>query len=99
MPPEQVDEHVECYPEQCSNCQAALSPAECAEVGEVVITQAYEVEIRRRVRQYDQHHLVCSHCGASTLGALPPEAAHTRYGPSLTALVAVLSGVSQRTRR
>ena len=99
VPPEQVDERVDCYPEQCSNCQAALSPTECSEVGEVVITQAYEVEIRRRVRQYDQHRLVCSHCGASTLGALPPEAAHTRYGPSLTALVAVLSGVSQLARR
>ena len=49
--------------------------------------------------QYDQHRLVCGRCGASTLGALPPEAVHLRYGPSLTALVAVLSGVSQLARR
>ena len=99
VPPEQVDQRVDCYPEQCGNCQAALSPTECSEVGEAVIRQAYDVEIRRRVTQYDQHRLVCSHCGASTLGALPPEAADSRYGPSLTALVAVLSGVSQLARR
>ena len=99
VPPEQVDEHVHCYPEQCGNCQAALSPAQCSEVGDAVISQSHEVEIRRHVTQYDQHRLVCGRCGASTLGALPPEAVHSRYGPSLTALVAVLSGVSQLARR
>ena len=64
-----------------------------------MISQSHEVEIRRHVTQYDQHRLVCGRCGASTLGALPPEAVHSRYGPSLTALVAVLSGVSQLARR
>ena len=99
VPPEQVDRVVPCYPEQCRHCQAPLSPGECAEVGAPLSRQVHDVEIRRRVTQYDQHRLVCGQCGESTLAALPPEAAHGQYGPALTALIAVLSGVSQLARR
>ena len=99
VPPEQVDRLVPCYPEQCRHCQAPLSPGECAEVGAPLSRQVHDVEIRRCVTQYDQHRLVCGQCGESTLGAVPPEAAHGQYGPSLTALIAVLSGVSQLARR
>ena len=99
VPPEQVDHLVPCFPGQCGHCQARLSPEVCAEDGAPLSCQVYDVEIRRHVTQYDQHRLVCPQCGGSTLGSLPPEAAHSRYGPSLTALVAVLSGVSQLARR
>jgi len=99
VPPEQVDHQVPCYPGHCGHCQAPLPAGECAEVGVPLAYQVHDVEIRRRVTQYDQHRLLCPHCGESTLGALPAEAERSQYGPRLTALVAVFSGVSQLARR
>ena len=99
VPPEQVDHQVACYPAACDHCHASLAGGECAEAGAPLVYQVHDVEIRRQVTQYDQHRLVCPQCGESTLGALPAEVACSQYGPGLTALVAVLSGVSQLARR
>ena len=61
--------------------------------------QVQDVRIERVVTQYDQHRVACAHCGRATLGPLPAGVAHSQYGPGLTALVALCSGVFQLARR
>ena len=51
---------------QCGTRQAPLSPDQRSEVGEAVVSPALDGEIRRRVRRYGQHRLVCGHGGAGS---------------------------------
>ena len=54
VPPEQVERRVPCYPEHCANCHTALPAGKCVEVGVPLVHQVHDIEIRRRVTQYDR---------------------------------------------
>ena len=98
VPREQVDHFVDCWPTECRHCHESLSAAG-VEDGPAVPYQVQDVHIVREVTQYDQHRVVCPHCGHRTMGSLPAEVAHSQYGPGLTALVAMGSGIFQLARR
>ncbi|HVB09961.1 MAG TPA: DUF6444 domain-containing protein, partial [Bacillota bacterium] len=102
VPREQVDHFVDCWPEECAHCHHPLPGADAEEVpeqGPPVPYQVQDVRIERVVTQYEQHRVACAHCGRATLGPLPAGVAHSQYGPGLTALVALCSGVFQLARR
>ena len=98
MPREQVDRFVDCWPAECAHCCRGLAGTG-VEDGPAVPYQVQDVRIVREVTQYDRHRVHCAHCGHSTLGPLPAEVVHSQYGPGLTALVAMCSGVFHLARR
>lgn len=100
VPRDQVDRFVECWPTQCRHCHHPLPEVDARiELGPAVPYQVQDVRIVREVTQYEQHRVQCPHCGRGTLGSLPAEVVHSQYGPGLTAMVAMCSGVFQLARR
>jgi transposase len=100
VPREEVDHVVDCWAKECAHCRHPLPGAgDAAEQGPPVPYQVQDVRIERVVTQYDQHRVACPRCGRTTLGPLPAGVAHSQYGPGVTALVALCSGVFQLARR
>lgn len=96
VPPDQVDEVVDCLPPRCDECRAPLTGAD----PEPLRRQVAEVPpIRPHVTEYRLHTLTCRTCGGRTTAAPPPGAPAGAFGPRLSALVALLSGVYRLGKR
>lgn len=94
VPADQVDQIIDCRPELCAVCDAPLSGndphAERRQVAEIP-------RMRPHVTEYRRHTLTCR-CGCPTTGRLPA-AATGAFGPRLSALVGLLSGVYRLGKR
>jgi transposase len=96
VPPDQVDEVVECRPSHCQACAAPLAGNDV----EPLRRQVAEVPpIRPHVTEYRLHTLTCQGCGGQTAGTTPPGVPAGAFGPRLSAMVGLLSGVYRLGKR
>ena len=96
VPPEQVDEVVDCRPPHCEACDAPLS----GDDPEPLRRQVAEIPpIQPHVTEYRLHTLTCRHCAGRTTGTLPPGSPAGAFGPRLSAMVGLLSGVYRLGKR
>ena len=100
LPPDKVDETQDIWPAYCEGCQRSLRSEARTEVSEVIRHQVIELpEMRARVTEYRLHTQCCPHCEWATLAKLPEGVATGCFGPRLTAVVALCSGVYRRSKR
>jgi transposase len=98
VPLEEVDEVVRCRPEVCCGCGVTL-PHEIEPVA-VRREQIFELPpIVPLVTEYRQELVACGLCCVETWGTRPAGAPPGGYGPRLTAVVAMLTGVYHLGRR
>jgi transposase len=94
--PEQVDEVIDCRPPRCQACASPLA-------GEDPTPQRRQVAevppIQPHVTEYRLHTLTCRTCGSRTPGAPPQGVPAGAFGPRLSALVGLLSGVYRLGKR
>jgi transposase len=96
IPPEDVDEFVDHYPPACESCWALLprifdAKAERYQTIELPPMRPYTVEHRR-------HCVTCPHCAYMTMASYA-DIPTTQFGPRLTSIVALLTGVFHVSRR
>jgi transposase len=93
LPPEQVNETVHHWPEQCEECGRRLARRNRAEVGEPERHQVTEIpEVRGHVTEHQRHSQRCD-CGHTTCAELPPGIPRGAFGPRLLAVAALFTGV------
>lgn len=98
LPPAQVDDFVDLYPAECENCWKALpeipdAHAKRYQVTEVPPIQPHTKEVRR-------HAVTCTCCGHRTRAAYDDQVIPASpFGPRLTSIVALLTGVYHVSRR
>jgi transposase len=96
VPADQVDEVIDCRPPRCEGCDAPLAGTD----PEPLRRQVAEVPpIQPHVTEYRLHTLACRRCGGRTTGGPPPGAPAGAFGPRLSALVGLLSGVYRLGKR
>lgn len=96
VPPEQVDEFIDCRPPRCAACDAPLA----GDDPEPLRRQVAELPpIQPYVSEYRLHTLTCRHCGGRTTGTQPPGSPTGAFGPRLSAMVGLLSGVYRLGKR
>ena len=87
---------VDCKPEKCDHCGASLAEESDPEPYR---QQHYDFEVIRRTTEYRKHKIKCPCCGHTTEGILPEETNESAYGPTVAALVGILTGLCQMSRR
>ena len=98
LPEESVDDFVELYPEVCLGCGAALTPRFDAHARRHQLLDLRDH--RPHLTEFRRHEVGCERCGHRTLA--PYDAAQipaSPFGPCLTAVVALLTGVYHLSRR
>ena len=98
LPPEDVDESANLYPEACEACTRLLP-----QIPDADAKRYQQVEVLlgggRHVMQWCRHAVECT-CGHRTRAAYDPEQIPTSaFGPQLTTLVVTLTGVYHLSRR
>lgn len=97
LPAEKVTTQVDCYPDQCRKCGAALPQLES---GEPVREQVVELPpIEPLVTEYRRHKVMCPCCATVSTGERPAGAPHGAFGPRLMALASMLTGRYRMSRR
>jgi transposase len=96
LPLEQVQEVSVCRPTHCRRCGAALQGDDPQPLRHQVIELP---PVTPEVTEYRLHRLVCSRCGITTCGRLPPGVSAARYGPRLASVVALCSGAYRMSKR
>lgn len=97
LPPEQVDELVDLFPEACEGCARPLEPSPDADARRY---QCLELLAGgQHVTQWQRHAITCP-CGHTTRAPYDPEVIPVSpFGVRLTSVVAALSGVYHLSRR
>ena len=98
VPPDRVNRHVDCIPDQCERCSKRLRGRD----PEPQLHQVFHLpEVRPLVDQYALHALRCPdrECGHVTVGKLPDGVPRGAFAPSVIATVALLLGVCRLGRR
>ena len=96
VPPERVDEFVECKPNVCEGCTAPLS----GDDPEPARQQLAEIPpVEPWVKEFLIHTLTCGGCGRRTRGRPPAGTPTGSFGPRLSAMVGLLSGVYRLGKR
>jgi transposase len=96
VPPDHVGRVVECRPSHCAACDAPLAGNDA----EPLRRQVAEIPpIRPHVTEYRLHTLICRRCGGRTTGEPPPGTPAGAFGPRLSAMVGLLSGVYRLGKR
>lgn len=92
-----VDEFIDFFPPTCSGCAAELPEVHDADARR---TQQVELlEGGRWITEYRRHEIVCPCCGARTRAAYDPaKIPASVFGPKLTAVVVMLTGVYHLSR-
>ena len=99
LPPEQVDEIVEHWPERCRSCAHEFAEAERVDAAEPSRRQVAELPpIAVRVTEHRLHRVCCPECAAVT-AAEPPAASRWAFGPRLQAAVVTLAVRNRVSRR
>jgi transposase len=98
VPPDKVTVVVTCAPTACGACDHPLpEPNSNAPVRR---HQVFELpRIEPEVTEYQLVRMACPSCAAVTEGALPDDAPPGAFGPRLTALVALMSGMYRLSKR
>jgi len=100
LPPEQVDEIVEHWPERCRVCAYVFGESERAEVAAPSRHQVAELPPTVvRVSEHRLHAVCCPECATSTRAELPPEVPRSPFGPRLQAAVVTLAVRNRVSRR
>lgn len=96
VPPEKVNETVDCRPTHCRECQAPLS----GDDPEPKRHQVAEIPtIEPHVIEYRLHQLTCPDCGVQTTAPLPEGVSNACFGPRLASLVSLFSGAYRLSKR
>jgi transposase len=86
LPPEQVDEVVEHWPERCQACAHVFGEPERVEAAEPWRHQVAELpSIAVRVTEHRLHRVCCAECAGETRAELPREVPRSAFGPGLQA--------------
>jgi len=101
MPVEHVDHFVEIFPEVCEGCSAALPETPDADA-----RRYQRLELRTgklggpHLTEFRRHEVACARCGHRTRAAYDKKKIPSSpFGPQLTAVVAMLTGVYHLSRR
>ncbi len=96
LPPEKVTKRIELEPTECICGGTRLEP--CDE--EPLRHQVVDIPpIVPKVTEYLQHVRQCHDCGEFVYAPLPDEVKRIHFGPGVLALVAVLTGVLNTSKR
>lgn len=96
LPPEQVDDFVELYPDACESCWAALPQVRDEHASRYQVTEMPPV--RPHTTEYRCNAVRCS-CGHTTYASAEGAVPVSPFGPRLMALIALLTGVYHLSRR
>lgn len=89
VPPERVDQHVQCSLDNCPHCGSPdLKLRDAIEV----LQQVELPEIRAIVTEYVLRKFQCKECGKNCSAKLPEGVPYSAFGPKMMALVATLTG-------
>jgi len=100
LPPEQVDEVVEHWPERCRSCAHVFGERERVDAAEPWRHQVAELPpIAVRVTEHRLHGVCCPACAARTRAELPREVPRSAFGPRLQAAVVTLAVRNRVSRR
>jgi len=98
LPAEQVDSFEELFPEVCLGCARALP-----RVIDAAACRYQQVDLRDHrphLTEWRRHEVQCEHCGSWTRAAYDAaQIPSSAFGPCLTAVVAMLTGVYHLSRR
>lgn len=98
LPPERVDTIVDLFPDTCLGCASALSPN-----SDAAACRYQQVDLRDHrphVTEWRRHEVRCPRCGAWTRAAYDrSKIPSSAFGPTLTAVVAMLTGAYHLSRR
>jgi transposase len=99
LPPEQVDEIVERWPDRCRSCARAFAERERVDACEPSRRQLAELPpIAVRVTEHRLHRVCCPACATVTT-AEPPAVSRWAFGPRLQAVVVTLAVRNRVSRR
>ena len=100
LPPEQVDEVVEHWPERCQSCAHVFADLELVDAVEPRRHQLAELPpIAVRVVEHRLHGVSCPECAAATRAEFPREVPRSAFGPRLQAAVVTLAVRNRVSRR
>ncbi len=100
LPPEQVDEVIEHWPERCRSCAHVFAEWELLDAAEPWRHQIAELPpIAVRVTEHRLHGVCCPECATRARAELPGEAARSAFGPRLQAAVVTLAVRNRVSRR
>jgi transposase len=100
LPPEQVDEFVEHWPERCRFCAHVFDELELVDAADPWRHQVAELPpIAVRVTEHRLHGVCCAVCAARTRAELPRELPRSAFGPRLQAAVVTLAVRNRVSRR
>ena len=99
LPPEQVDEIVEHWPDRCGSCAHEFAETDRVDAAEPSRRQVAELPpIAVRVTEHRLHRVCCPACAAVT-AAEPPAGSRWAFGPRLQAAVVTLAVRNRVSRR
>jgi transposase len=100
LPPEQVDEVVEHWPQRCRACAHVFDLGERVDAAEPSRHQLAELPpITVRVSEHRLHAVSCPACAARTRAELPREVPRSAFGSRLQAAVVTLAVRNRVSRR
>jgi len=100
LPPEQVDEIVEHWPERCPACAHVFAEQELVDAVEPWRHQVAELPaIAVRVSEHRLHGVCCPECATATRAELPRELPRSAFGPRLQAAIVTLAVRNRVSRR
>jgi transposase len=99
LPPEQVDEVVEHWPDRCGSCAHEFAEVDRVDAAEPSRRQVAELPpIAVRVSEHRLHRVCCPECAVVT-AAEPPAGSRWAFGPRLQAAVVTLAVRNRISRR
>jgi transposase len=100
LPPDQVNEIVDHWPERCRSCVHAFVGGELVDAVEPRRHQIAELPpIAVRVIEHRLHGVCCPECAARTHADLPADVPRSAFGPRLQAAVVTLAVRNRVSRR
>ena len=100
LPVEEAREVVPCVPTECRRCQGTLPLLPAGPEPAPIREQVWELPpIAWDVTEFQRHCRTCADCGARTWGARPPEAPVGCLGFRAQAMIGIMTGGAQLSRR
>jgi transposase len=96
LPPDQVGRVIDHYPDQCENCWKDLPHTPDSDPERYQVTELPPV--KPETTEHRGHAVTCS-CGHTTRAQIPDEVKASAFGPRLSSIMAMLTGVFQLGRR
>jgi transposase len=97
LPAEQVDHIEDLFPDLCENCWNKLPQDRDENPLRYQVTEI--PPINPETTEYRQHAVGCPCCGHVTRAGLPNEVAVSQFGPRLSSIIVMLTGVYHLSRR